>query len=103
MKQECGRDLGDAADHQAITLGATLSPQAGATLGLTRLLVEFANADFLLDAAALNELPKPTDSLLGRLFVTQCQLNHAELPFVHIESECRLRAQKRANSLTGNY
>jgi hypothetical protein len=92
VKQGDGRDLGDAADHQAITLSATLGPQAGATLSLARLLIEFANADFLLDAAALNELPKPTDSLLGRLFVTQCQLNHAELPFFTIDSGCRQRA-----------
>jgi hypothetical protein len=40
---------------------------------------------------------------LSRLFVTQCQLNHAELPFVTIDSECRQRAQAGANSLAGNY
>lgn len=86
MKQAGDCRLGDAADHQAIALGATLGTQAGATFGLARLLIEFANADFLLDAATFNELPKPTDSLLGRLFVTQCQLNHAEWPFFTIDS-----------------
>ena len=95
MKQTDGRELSDAADHQAITLGATLSAKASTTLRLTRLLIELANADFLLDAAALDELPEPTDSLLGRLFVTQCQLNHAELPFYTIESERRQRALSR--------
>lgn len=66
-------------------MSATLGAKAGATLRLARLLVELANADFLLDPATLYQLPKPTDSLLGRLFVTQCQLNHAELPFVRID------------------
>ena len=66
-------------------MSATLGAKAGATLRLARLLVELADADFLLDPATLYQLPKPTDSLLGRLFVTQCQLNHAELPFVRID------------------
>ena len=91
------------ADHQPVALGATLSAKTGATLGFARLLVELANADFLLDAAALNEFPKPTDSLLSRLFVTKCQLNHAELHFYTIDSERRHAPSAGANSLTGNY
>src|SRR5690349_20216191 len=93
LQSEKSSGLG--ANHQAIALGATLSAKTGATLGFARLLVELANADFLLNAAALNEFPEPTDSFLSCLFVTQCQLNHAELPFYTIDSERRRRAHSR--------
>ena len=55
---------------------AALGSQACPTLDFAGLFVEFADPHFFLDAAALDELPKAADGLLGRLFITQSQLNH---------------------------
>jgi hypothetical protein len=70
------------AAHHPIAAGAALSAKASATAGLAGLLIELAHANLFLDAAPLDQLPKPTDRFLGGLFVTQRQLNHAVLPFV---------------------
>jgi hypothetical protein len=67
--------------HQAVAPCATLSAETGATASLTGLLVKLANADLFLDAAALDQLPKPTNRFLSGLFVTQCQLNHEGIAF----------------------
>jgi hypothetical protein len=55
---------------------AAFGAEASSALDFTGLLVEFANPHFLLDTAALDELTEAADSLLGRLLVTQSQLNH---------------------------
>lgn len=82
MRRDAGLATGGLSAHQPFAASAALSAEAGTTLGLARLLVEFPYPDFLLDAATLDQLPKPPDGLLGRLFVTQRQLDHAGLPFV---------------------
>jgi hypothetical protein len=59
-----------------IAAGAALSSQAGAALDFAGLLVELANPHLFLDPASLDELSEAANGLLGRFFVTQCQLNH---------------------------
>ena len=49
---------------------AALGAKAGAALGFARLLVEFADANLFLDAAALDELAEAADGFLSRFFVT---------------------------------
>lgn len=90
----------DLSAHHPFTACAALSAKAGAAFGLARLFVEFPHSDFFLDAATLNQLSKPPDSLLGRLFVTQSQLDHAELPFVLMNCG-RVRLQSNLNLLEG--
>lgn len=58
-----------------------LSSQASTTLCLAGLLVEFANAHFLLDAAPLDKFSETSNGLLGGLFLSQCQLNHIDSCF----------------------
>ena len=67
--------------HEAVASGATLRAKACTTASLAGLLVELANADLFLDAAALDQLPKSPDRFLSGLFVTQCQLNHEGVAF----------------------
>ena len=55
---------------------AAFCPQTGPALDFAGLFVEFADPHFFLDAAALDELPEAADGLLGRLLITQSQLNH---------------------------
>jgi hypothetical protein len=59
-----------------LAAGAALGAKACPTLDFARLLVEFANPHFFLDAASLDQLSKTADSLLGRFLVTQRQLDH---------------------------
>lgn len=67
--------------HHAIATSAALCAKAGASLGLAGLFVELPYTDFLLDAAALDQLPKPPNRLLGSLFVTQSQFDHSSIAF----------------------
>jgi hypothetical protein len=67
--------------HEAVATGAALGAKTGTATGLARLLVEFADANLFLDAAALDQLPEPSDGFLRRLFVTQSQLNHEAIAF----------------------
>jgi hypothetical protein len=56
--------------HEPLTPGAALSAEPSPTLGLARLLIEFANSHLFLDAASLDELAKAADRFLGRLSIT---------------------------------
>jgi hypothetical protein len=72
------------AAHQPLAASPPLGAKASTTLGLARLLVEFAHANLFLNPAPLDQLPKSPDRFLGGLFIPQSQLNHAESPFVLI-------------------
>lgn len=71
--------------HQSLAAGAALCAKAGSTLGFARLLVEFPDPDFFLDAATLDQLSKPPDGFLSRLLITQSQFDHAVKPFVLVK------------------
>lgn len=56
--------------HEAFAAGAALGAELRAALGFAGFFVELANADFLLDAAALDELAEAADRLLSGFFVS---------------------------------
>jgi hypothetical protein len=55
---------------ETVASSTTLSTQSSTTFRLARLLIEFANAHFFLDAAALDQLAEAANRLLRRLFVS---------------------------------
>jgi hypothetical protein len=61
---------GSVRGDEAIATGTALGTEASASLGLARLLVEFADPHFFLDAAALDQLAETADRFLGRFFVS---------------------------------
>lgn len=56
--------------------GFAFGTATGAATAFAGLFVEFAATHFLLDAAVLDQLTKPTNRFLNRLSLTQTQLDH---------------------------
>ena len=63
--------------EQAISLGAALSAEAGATLGLAGLLEELPTPHLLFDAAALDQFTEAANRLLNAFAFANRQFDHA--------------------------
>ncbi|QDS99750.1 hypothetical protein HG15A2_30800 [Adhaeretor mobilis] len=63
---------------ETLATGAAGSAETSAALGFAGLLVEFANTDFLLNAASLNQFSESANRFLRCFFVSQRQLNHSK-------------------------
>ena len=79
--QSIGRvttDPGPESSHaeEAIALRPPFCPEAGAALGLARLLEEFAPPHLFFDAAALDQLAETADRLLNALPFSNRELDH---------------------------